>query len=146
MHVAIRFCGFVETNAAIVRVAHESCELFLPEFALHLTAHAAGAESEARDFHVGFSEGDPFCRGVFRDGLERRCGSERNCACGERSCLEKVTARLTGSELARHGSPHTGKWHCSSIEARSASPQSDREPAAAKPSYYEDAPEYTAVF
>src|ERR1700759_2010470 len=110
MHVAVGFRGLVEANAAIVSVADELGEFFLAEVALHFAAEAAGTECESSHLHVRLTERYPFRRRVLRQRFEWQRGAKRNRACGERSGLKKVSARmLAGAKLARHGSPHSGE-------------------------------------
>ena len=72
VHLAVRFGGLEEADAAVVGVAHQPREPLLPEFALHLAADGACAERQPGDFDSGSAERDQIGRipalGAEREG------------------------------------------------------------------------------
>ena len=56
VHLAVGFRCLEEADAAVVGMAHEPREAFLPEVTLDAPAEAAGAERQPRDLHARSSE------------------------------------------------------------------------------------------
>ena len=75
VHFAVRFGRLEEPNAAVIGVAHQPRELFLPQIALHLPAARSSSKREACHFQIGVAQRDPIsgslCRALDREGLPR---------------------------------------------------------------------------
>ena len=87
-HALIGLRGFEKADAAIVRMAHQPGELFLPEFSLDAAAMSAGPECEPGDLNARVPEFHPVGCGSF--GCEGRGGSHR--ADRARRCLKEVAS------------------------------------------------------
>jgi hypothetical protein len=103
VHVSVGFGGFKEANAAIVRVTDKLGETFLADFALDLASDAAGAESQPRNFNVGFAKGDPV-GGRLACGRQGFCTGESERAGYCRGGFQEFATRVN-----RHVAPRLGR-------------------------------------